>query len=422
MTTNTNPTYPLTRRSVLKSAVAAGAVSAFGITAPGFVGRAAADEHALINTCNDLDVVLALDYSGSIRSAGTWGDIRSGVESFLDVLPADVQIGLVRFGDSPVAYEYAANDLLRLATASNVTALKGAVPTATPPGENATHMPGALTFADAILDAEGRGGNELVLLVTDGGPNYQNGFVGDGDDDPVASGFQGPQDDETFAYGAFEFTGGTNGGENGVAGEAGELTETTATADAIKNGGTRIIAVGVGGDVAGFDTYLQDEIASSPDDFVAVEDPADLGSQLQALITEVCDDECLPCESNDLLAKYEFACVETDPETGDCLAYDFVVETGDDSLVSYEPGSFESKDGEAFEPVSATFDTEYCSLWAVVKAGRGLEIQELVAEGGEVTATYLDPHAISFVAFYCNEGAAQAAADAFPSNGGGRGR
>jgi len=418
MTTNTNSTYPLTRRSILKSAAAAGAVSAFGVTGTGFVGRAAADEHAIVNTCNDLDVVLALDYSGSIRSAGTWGDIRSGVESFLDVLPEDVQIGLVRFGDSPVAYDYATEDFLRLATASNVTALKNAVPTATPPGENATHMPGALAFSDAILDQEGRGGKELVLLVTDGGPNYQNGFVGNGDDDPNTAGFQGPQDDETFAYGTFEFTGGTTGGENGIAGEPGELSETTATADAIKGEGTRIIAVGVGGDVAGFDTYLQDEIASSPDDFVAVEDPADLGSQLQTLITEVCD-ECVPCESDELLAKYEFACVETDPETGDCVAYDFVLETGDDSLVSYEPGSFESKDGEAFEPVSATFGTEYCTLYAVVKAGRGLEVQEREAEDGEVTATYLDPHAISFVAFYCTEEAAQDAADSFPSNGGG---
>jgi hypothetical protein len=417
MTTNTNSTYPLTRRSVLKSAAAAGAVSAFGVTGTGFVGRAAADEHTIINTCNDLDIVLALDYSGSIRSAGTWGDIRSGVESFLDVLPADVQIGLVRFGDSPVAYEYATNDLLRLATASNVTALKGAVPTATPPGENATHMPGALAFADAILDAEGRGGNELVLLVTDGGPNYQNGFVGDGDDDPNTAGFQGPADDETFAYGAFEFTGGTNGGENGVAGEPGEKTETTATADAIKGEGTRIIAVGVGGNVAGFDTYLENEIASSPDDFVAVEDPANLGSQLQALITEVCD-ECPPCESNDLLAKYEYE-YEVDEETGEVLVDTFEPEFETESF------SFLSYEGEEGEPMSATFTTDYCSVWAVVKSGQEFEVQGFVDNDGTFTVGTAndEKYAISFVAFYCSEEAAQAAADAFPSNGGrGRGR
>jgi sugar lactone lactonase YvrE len=131
-------------------------------------------------------------------------------------------------------------------------------------------------------------------------------------------------------------------------------------------------------------------------------------------------DVCDECTSEDLLAKYEFACVEE--VDGECVDYDFVFEKGDDTLVTYEPGSFMSKDGEAFEPVSATFDTDYCSVWAVVKAGQEIKVQELVADDGEVTAEYVAPYAISFVAFYCTEEAAEAAADAFPSNGKGKGK
>ncbi|MEF8778192.1 MAG: hypothetical protein V5A36_04690, partial [Natronomonas sp.] len=95
---------------------------------------------------------------------------------------------------------------------------------------------------------------------------------------------------------------------------------------------------------------------------------------------------------------------------------------GDDSLVTYEVGDFESKDGEAFDPVSATFGTDYCTVYALVKAGQELDVQELVAEDGTVTAEYVAPYAISFVSFYCTKEAAQDAADAFPSKGkGGQG-
>jgi hypothetical protein len=129
----------------------------------------------------------------------------------------------------------------------------------------------------------------------------------------------------------------------------------------------------------------------------------------------IIDETCDECTSEELLAKYEFACVEE--VDGECVDYDFVFEKGDDTLVTYEPGSFMSKDDEAFEPVSATFGTDYCTVYAVVKAGQEIEVQELVADDGEVTAEYVAPYAISFVAFYCTEAAAQDAADAFPAKG-----
>lgn len=136
----------------------------------------------------------------------------------------------------------------------------------------------------------------------------------------------------------------------------------------------------------------------------------------------IIDETCLECTEEDLLAKYEFNCVET--ADGECVSWDFTFDGGDDSLVSYTAGSFENKPGETFEPMNATFETEFCTVYALVKAGQGFDVQELNATDGQVTASYVDPYAISFVAFYCTEEAAEAAAEAFPSNGrgGGRGR
>lgn len=402
----------LSRRSVLRAAGATGALAVGGVGLGAVTGGVAAEEH-FIETCGgDVDIVVALDYSGSIRTAGTWGDIEGGVDSFLDVVPGDVQLGLVTFGDAPNAFEYGPNNLLDLATAGNVSALKAGVPASAPPQENATHMPGALDFSNAILEAEGRDGREIIILITDGGPNYQNGVVGDGTAPPA--------DDATFAYGTFEYTGGS-ATENGIAGEAGELDETTATAMAIKDSGRRIIAVGVGGDVAGFDTYLQTEVASSPDDFVAVEDASDLGTELEALISEVCE-ECVDCTDEGQLAKYEFACVETDPETGECLGYDFVLDGSSDDYVVYTPGSFTSKEGEMFEPMTVSFDTEYCDLYALVKSGQELEVQSFEGNDGSVTVETANDskYAISFVAFYCTLEAAEEALENFPSRGRGR--
>ncbi len=416
MTTNSNKqlirTTALSRRTVLRAAGAAGVLAIGGTGLRAATGVAAAEE-TIIETCGgSVDIVVALDYSGSIQSAGTWDDIQGGVESFLEVVPDDVQLGLVTFGDAPNAFEYGTDNLLDFATDSNVSALKAGIPANAPPNENATHMPGALDFSNAILGAEGRDGKEIVILVTDGGPNYQNGIVGDGAAPPA--------DDTTFIYGTFEYTGGSPT-ENGLAGEPGELAETTAVATAIKDAGRRIIAVGVGGDVAGFDTYLRDEIASSPDDFVAVEDPADLGAELEALISEVCE-ECLDCSDGGQLAKYEFACVETDPDTGECVSYDFVLEGSGDDAVTYTSGSFTSKAGEMFEPMTASFDTEYCELYALVKSGQEFEVQSFEDLNGGVTVETANDgkFAISFVAFYCTLEAAEAAMESFPSRGRGR--
>lgn len=412
--------YPLTRRTILQSIPVAAGVTALG--GIGAIGSVAAQEgengDGIIETCDEpLDVVLALDYSGSIRSAGVWEDIRQGADEFIDVLSDENQIGLLTFGDSPRAYDLTTDgsgDYLVPATSGNRVLAKGNVPTSAPPQENATHIPGAIDYSTDVLEAEGRGVNEVLIIVTDGGPNYENGTVGNGDDDPVASGFQGPDDDVVVSapLTTHTYTGGSTGGENGNAGEPGELTETAAVAAAARARGTRVVAVFFG--PADFDQFFKDEVVTpSETDQNFVRTTADqVGATLVNLLSEVCP-ECAVCEADGQLAKYEYVF----SDDGDIV--DAFVLDGSGSGFSYD--SYVSKNGEMGEPMTATFDTEYCEVYALVKAGQEFSVQLLEAEDGQVTAESVAPYAISFVAFYCTEEAAQAAADAFPSNGKGGG-
>ncbi|MFC7176422.1 hypothetical protein [Halosegnis marinus] len=166
--------------------------------------------------------------------------------------------------------------------------------------------------------------------------------------------------------------------------------------------------------MAGFDDYLENNVASTPEDFVAVAEAEDLGAQLQALLTEICD-ECLPCDDDGQLAKFEYV-VEYDEEG--VVTFDGFRPDGDAGDFAYV--SYENKEGATYDPATATFATEYCSVWAVVKAGQEFSVTELTATDGQVTAEYVAPYAISFVAFFCSEDAATAFAESFPSRGRGR--
>ncbi|WP_254822195.1 vWA domain-containing protein [Haloglomus halophilum] len=409
-TTNTETTqlYPLSRRDVMRTAAILGGAAAVGGVGTTLFPTVRAAEPTVIQTCGgDVDIVVALDYSGSIYNTGSWPDIESGVDSFLGVVPDDVQLGLVTFGDAPDAFEYSANNLLDFATATNVAAFKAGIPPAMTSNENATHMPGALAFSNAILANEGRAGKEIILLITDGSPNYQNGVVGDGAAPPA--------DDTSFPYGTFPFTGGT-ASEDGTIQQT-EKDETATLATTIKNGGRRIITVGVGTSVD--DDYLMNSIASTPDDYVAVEDPANLGTELETLISEVCEPECAPCALDESV-RYEYV-VEYDDE-GTVTFDGFVLDGDYDGGISYV--SDVDKDGSMYDPMSATFDLGgLCDAWAVVKAGQEFAVTQVTADDdGSVTVGYVDPYAISFVAFFCTEADAQAFAESFPSRGRGGGR
>lgn len=129
---------------------------------------------------------------------------------------------------------------------------------------------------------------------------------------------------------------------------------------------------------------------------------------------------CTEC-SGDLLEKYEFACTEMDDD--ECVAWDFVLESGDDPDISYTPGSFTSKEGEDYEPMAATFETSYCDLYVLVKSGQDLEVQSFEDIDGSFTVETANDgkYAISFVAIYCDEQDALDAHDAWESRGGGPG-
>lgn len=141
-----------------------------------------------------------------------------------------------------------------------------------------------------------------------------------------------------------------------------------------------------------------------------------------ASLTIACE-TCPEC-SEDLVAKYEFGCVETDPETGECVNWDFDLEGSGDEHVRYVPGSYESKEDEPNEPMSVTFDTDYCDLHVLVKSGRELEVQsfEDIAGSFTVDTANEEKYAISFVAIYCDVTDAQAAYDEWSSRGRGNGR
>jgi hypothetical protein len=114
-------------------------------------------------------------------------------------------------------------------------------------------------------------------------------------------------------------------------------------------------------------------------------------------------ERCELCESGtDLLEKWEFV------ETDEGCSFEREADKGDDpyigDVVSYETKTDEGED-EACEPVSVTFETEYCdgTLDAVVKAGSELIVYEdLPVSDGTVTVTNGDvKYAISNVRFYC---------------------
>jgi sugar lactone lactonase YvrE len=97
---------------------------------------------------------------------------------------------------------------------------------------------------------------------------------------------------------------------------------------------------------------------------------------------------CVDCESDELLAKFEF-------EGGE-----FAFEKGSDGD-GFQFESSTDKPGETNEPITATFSTEYCSLLALVKAGPETIPQVVDAEDGVVTVTSTNGKAISNVQFYC---------------------
>lgn len=321
-TDRTEPTaHPISRRTVLK-----GSAMAFGLvgTGTGTIGALTRPVAAQgIDTCGaTLDVVLAIDYSGSIRSAGTWDDIAQGATAFVNELAPDNRVGLVTFGDTAKAYDFGDREYLVFAEeggTDNRPTVVDAIPDAAPPQENGTHMAAALDLANDVLDEQGRGEKEVIVLLTDGEPNYENGVVGDGVDPPADEGTAivggvtgwdpseaGPFDPDTDGTrNTFTYTGGRTGGEDAIITD-GERNETAAVAAAARGDDTytamdgttvsvtpsdptRIITVGIGN---ADHEYLSTKIASAPEDHIQTT-AENIGSALVGLLEDLCETECV---------------------------------------------------------------------------------------------------------------------------------
>lgn len=312
---------PLSRRTVLKGSAVAFGLAGAGTGAIGALSRPVAAQG--IETCGaTLDVVLAIDYSGSIRSAGTWNDILQGATDFVNELAPDNRIGLVTFGDTAKAYDFGDRDYLVFAEeggTDNRPTVVDAIPDAAPPQENGTHMAAGLDLANAVLDEQGRGEKEVIVLLTDGEPNYENGEVGDGSDPPADEGTDtvggvvgwDPSEAQAFdpdkdgTRDTFTYTGGKTGGEDAVITD-GERNETAAVAAAARgdteytlmdgttasvtpSDPTRIVTVGIGNADA---DYLSTKIATSPEDHVQTT-AENIGTALVGLLEELCEAECV---------------------------------------------------------------------------------------------------------------------------------
>lgn len=419
----------LKRRTILRSAATVSAAGFVGL--PAFAGVAAG-----IETCEtDLDIVLAIDYSGSINSAGTWSDINSGAKDFIDELADDNQIGLVTFGDTAKAYDFGDRDYLQKAAdgSDNRPAIKSTIPGSSPPQENATHMAAAIDLANDILDEQGRGGSEVIVLLTDGEPNYQNGTIGDGvsppadESDDTVGGVSGWDPSGTTTATIFDpdgdgtantytYDGGTatenatitdserdETAERAAAarGDSQYETQTGDTKSVTPSDPTRILTVGIG---AGADAnYLKTHVATAESDHTQTS--ADqIGDELVELLEELC---CIDCPDS-FSYKYEWVEEEGDEEpteehgtrgrgpgkgnngddddeeeeessSGEC-AGKFVIYNDDDTPVEGSLDEIElvsvTCDGDG-EPSEACFETTLCELQYEVKAGRNSKTESV---------------------------------------------
>jgi hypothetical protein len=126
-------------------------------------------------------------------------------------------------------------------------------------------MPAGLDIADQVLRDSRPDAEKVILLLTDGGPNYTNTSYS-------ASGFNAPRDSST-SYSAASGDGIYDQGSANSTVNDEEQDETFLVADSIKAAGTRIIAVDAGTDpqanlesgATPHDVYLRDAISTDPD-------------------------------------------------------------------------------------------------------------------------------------------------------------
>ncbi|RLM53631.1 VWA domain-containing protein [Halobellus sp. Atlit-31R] len=231
----------------------------------------------------DLDIVLAVDTSGSIRG-GEQQQMRDGVNEFIEQLPTNgaVRVGTLTFGNDQVG------NVQDLDTPDNVSV-------ALPSFGGNTPMPAALDVADQLVRDTTRGARDgaqkTIVMFTDGGPNY-------GSKNYTTNGFEAPRGTDDPGYSADDTTDGYDEGVQDSTVSEGEMSETAIVSDTVRGNTTRIATVFVGEDdstdamsqgatstYGTLPNYLESEIASPGFNFtVAFADLEGLAQQLQEAI------------------------------------------------------------------------------------------------------------------------------------------
>jgi predicted ribosomally synthesized peptide with SipW-like signal peptide len=221
----------------------------------------------LVDAAAEVDIVVAADVSGSIEGAEQDRLVDAG-NAFAEALPTDssVRAGLVTFGDDTVTVTDTLGPVTQFLDGSGNGTLGDRLDEF---GGN-TPMPVALEAAQAELEARGRdGADQVILLVTDGGPNYDPGevYTVDIEGDGTLGDF-GP------------FSGGT---DNGTVDQS-EVDETIGVAENIESDtDTDILAAGILDD--------DEDTSDLPSGGIAVNgiSNADLNDVLRAIAGDVED-------------------------------------------------------------------------------------------------------------------------------------
>ncbi|QIO25391.1 VWA domain-containing protein [Haloarcula sp. JP-L23] len=396
----------INRRTVLKGAAAGSAFGLIGI--PTISGSALATQ--AIETCGDLDIMCAIDTSGSLSSSEI-SDLEEGVNSFIDELPTDdsVTVGTLEFGNGDVRNK---NDL------QDPSGLSVSLPSS---GSGNTPMPGATDIADQAVynDSEARSDAiKLVVLFTDGGPNYTN--------TSYTEDYTAPRDDSEDWSAVSGDSTYDNADTASATVSEGEMDETALVAGSVKDGSvgdgaTLIATVYVGDDdteamtsdaistYTDLPTYLESEIASSSDLAIDadLEDIEGLVDDLVGILEDLCCTEC----PEDFNFKYEW--VEDEEAEGECKGEFVIFDDDDNEVESVEGLELVSVScDEDGEPQEACFETTYCELAYEVKAGQETDDDTVSFDetGGEFCVTGIEDtnpqgesvtYAISNIVFTC---------------------
>jgi Mg-chelatase subunit ChlD len=120
-----------------------------------------------------LDVMLVLDASKSIATAGATADVKAAANTLVQALKdTNTRVGITTFGRGPIGVQALVDDTADTAAASG--ALGAAIAAYTPDTVEGTNWEAGIRTASQLFTTAGKraGVTQLMIVVTDGAPNY----------------------------------------------------------------------------------------------------------------------------------------------------------------------------------------------------------------------------------------------------------